>query len=136
MIAYDIKCSKGHIFEGWFESIEAYEIQEKQGLIACPVCGSTEVNRTPSTFGIARHREQRPAEYPNPQQLFKEFIENNFEDVGTDFAKEALKMHYGVNENRNIRGVSTKQEEEMLQDEGIQFFKLSDIYKPFQEDDD
>jgi hypothetical protein len=44
--------------------------------------------------------------------------------VGCDFAKEALKIHYGAAEPRNIRGVSTKEEEKTLTDEGIQFIKI------------
>jgi hypothetical protein len=44
--------------------------------------------------------------------------------VGCDFAKEALKMHYGAAEPRNITGVSTKEEEKTLNEEGIQFFKI------------
>ena len=57
-------------------------------------------------------------------QKIVEFVENNFDDVGCDFAKEALKMHYGAAEPRNIRGISTKEEEETLQNEGVQFFKF------------
>ena len=53
-----------------------------------------------------------------------DFVEKNFDDVGCDFAKEALKIHYGVTEARNIRGVSTKEEEQVLKKEGIQFFKI------------
>jgi hypothetical protein len=53
-----------------------------------------------------------------------DFVEKNFDDVGCDFAKEALKIHYGVTEPRNIRGVSTKAEEKTLKEEGIQFFKI------------
>ena len=52
------------------------------------------------------------------------YINKNFEYVGTNFAKEALKMHYGVSEKRNIRGSATADEEEMLKKEGIDFFKL------------
>jgi len=44
--------------------------------------------------------------------------------VGSDFTKEALKMHYGVIEPRNIRGVSTKEEEKTLKEEGVQFIKV------------
>ena len=33
----------------------------------------------------------------------REFVEKNFDDVGCDFAKEALKIHYGATEPRNIR---------------------------------
>ena len=53
-----------------------------------------------------------------------EYVEKNFDDVGCDFAKEALKIHYGAAEPRNIRGVSTQEEEKALKDEGIQFFKI------------
>jgi hypothetical protein len=49
--------------------------------------------------------------------------------VGSDFANEALKIHYGVNEPRNIRGVSTSQEEDMLREEGVDFVKLPIISK-------
>ena len=51
-------------------------------------------------------------------------MEKNFDNVGSDFAKEALKIHYGVGEPRNIRGYSTSQEEETLRQEGISFFKV------------
>ena len=53
-----------------------------------------------------------------------EYVENTFDDVGCDFAKEALKIHYGAQEPRNIRGVSTDEEEKPLKKEGIQFFKF------------
>jgi hypothetical protein len=53
-----------------------------------------------------------------------EFLEKNFEDVGANFAREALKMHYDVSEKRNIRGTSSEVEEEMLKKEDIKFFKV------------
>ncbi len=33
-------------------------------------------------------------------------------------------MHYGVSELKNIRGTSTEKEEKILNDEGINFFKI------------
>ena len=62
-----------------------------------------------------------------------EFVEKNFEDVGADFTKEALKIHYGVTEPRNIRGVSTPEEEKTLKEEGIEFLKIP-VAKPSGED--
>jgi hypothetical protein len=35
-----------------------------------------------------------------------------------------LKIHYGVTEARNIRGVSTQEEEKTLKEEGVRFFKV------------
>jgi hypothetical protein len=52
------------------------------------------------------------------------YIENNFEDVGCNFAKEALKIHYGACEAKNIRGSSTDEEEKMLRKEGVKFLKF------------
>jgi hypothetical protein len=51
-------------------------------------------------------------------------VNKNFEDVGSDFAKEALRMHYGVSEKKNIKGSATWEEEKTLKDEQIEFFKL------------
>jgi hypothetical protein len=129
MIAYDLQCVNGHAFEGWFEDSEAYQDQKKKKLIACPVCNTTQVSRIPSTFAIKSSpilKKVSPEE-ENLKQVGKQivdFVQKNFDDVGCDFAKEALKIHYGVEEPRNIRGVSTKEEEKMLKEEGIDFLKI------------
>ena len=129
MIAYDLKCINGHAFEGWFEDSEAYLAQKKKGLIACPVCNDTNVSRIPSTFAIKSSAIPRniSLQGENLKKIGKEvvdFIEKNFDDVGCEFAKEALKIHYGVEQPRNIRGVSTKEEEKMLKEEGVEFLKI------------
>ncbi len=129
MIAYDLQCVNGHSFEGWFEDRKAYDAQKKKALIACPVCNSTSIARIPSTFAIKSSNPLK--EFSNYQEDLEnigkkiaDFVEKNFDDVGSDFAKEALKMHYGVTKTRNIRGVSTKEEEKTLTEEGVQFFKV------------
>jgi hypothetical protein len=133
MIAYDLQCADGHTFEGWFEDRKAYLNQQKKGLIACPVCNDTSVDIIPSTFAIKSSPSSKPvpqrppAEKDDLHEISKQaldFVEKNFDDVGCDFAKEALKIHYGASEPRNIRGVSTEAEEKTLEDEGIQFFKI------------
>ncbi|MGD8293281.1 MAG: DUF1178 family protein [Desulfobacterales bacterium] len=131
MIAYDLQCTNGHSFEGWFEDLKAYLDQKKKGLITCPVCNDTSVDKLPSTFAIKSSQTFKPkAASPEEIAMAKvrkeavEFVEKNFDDVGCDFAKEALKIHYGATEPRNIRGVSTKEEEKTLEKEGIQFFKI------------
>jgi hypothetical protein len=48
----------------------------------------------------------------------------NTEDVGTQFAEEARKIHYGEREERNIRGQATREETEALLDEGIDVMAL------------
>ena len=48
----------------------------------------------------------------------------NTEDVGTQFAEEARKLHYGEREARHIRGQATREETEALLDEGIDVMAL------------
>ena len=129
MIAYDLQCVNGHTFEGWFEDRKAYEAQKQKALIACPVCNSTSIARVPSTFAIKssnplKEFSGQQADLENIGKKIVDFVEKNFDYVGADFAKEALKMHYGVTKARNIRGVSTKEEEKTLEEEGVQFFKV------------
>jgi hypothetical protein len=131
MIAYDLQCSRGHVFEGWFDDLKSFENQRKNGLVSCPICSDASVCRIPSTFSIRSTGElpmkQADGKTPDGGSLrdqIVDFVRKNFDDVGTDFAKEALKMHYGVEEPRSIRGTSTQQEEETLRKEGIQFFKI------------
>ncbi|MBU2490364.1 MAG: DUF1178 family protein [Proteobacteria bacterium] len=129
MIVFDLQCGKGHAFEGWFDDANDFDGQRDRGLIQCPFCGTNEVVRVPSTFGI---RSQSPA---SPGQdgpdagralvrAMSQYVEQNFDNVGPKFATEALKIHYGVSEPRSIRGVSTKDEEKMLEKEGVHFAKV------------
>ena len=136
MIAYDLQCSNGHQFEGWFEDSQSFDRQKKQDLIACPVCEDTAVFKLPSTFAIKGTSDTVPMTADGKRDLaalgkqIVDYVENNFDNVGADFAEEALKMHYGVAEPRNIRGVSTPREEETLKDQGINFFKFPVPVKP------
>jgi hypothetical protein len=43
VIRYALACDKGHEFDSWFQSSEAYDKQAKRGLVACPSCGSAKV---------------------------------------------------------------------------------------------
>lgn len=52
MLVLDLACGLDHRFEGWFGSAGDFESQLGRGLIACPVCGSTGVQRRPSATRI------------------------------------------------------------------------------------
>lgn len=72
----------------------------------------------------AEHGEPFDSKMLEALSHLQEYIANNFEDVGKDFASKSLKMHYGVEKTRNIRGVSSLEEEKQLKNEGIPFLKL------------
>ncbi len=128
MIVFDLQCREGHAFEGWFEDTADFDAQRDKGALQCPVCGVVEVVRVPSTFGIRAPSPQVGREGPDPGQALvravSQYVEKNFDNVGVNFATEALKIHYGVTEPRNIRGVSTRDEETMLKKEGVEFAKV------------
>jgi hypothetical protein len=54
-------------------------------------------------------------------RAFKKTVMENSEDVGTGFADEARKIHFGEAEERNIRGSSTMDEARALAEDGVPF---------------
>jgi hypothetical protein len=130
MIAFDLQCSKGHAFEGWFEDGKAYDQQKRKGLLTCPVCNDDSIIKVLSPVAIKstalkpRQLAVAESQLKALQEQMTEYVEKNFDNVGHKFATEALKIHYGASEPRNIRGVSTKEEEKQLKEEGIEFFKV------------
>jgi hypothetical protein len=48
LIVFDLLCTHGHAFEGWFASAEDYERQLLDGLLSCPSCDSRSIEKRPS----------------------------------------------------------------------------------------
>ncbi len=134
MIIYDLKCENGHTFEGWFKDRETWVAQNSQKLVACPICNGTRVEIVPSSITIMGKNTRSENKLPNKEispaaalRMLHQYIDKNFEDVGDQFAEVALKIHYGEEEKRNIKGTSTAEEEENLKEEGVQFIKIPTI---------
>jgi hypothetical protein len=128
MIAFDLRCSKGHTFEGWFKDLDSFTDQNAKGMVTCPICKDKQIIRVLSPVSIKSGQNAGKPEgeidYQKLAHGIVKYIHDNFEDVGAEFAKEALKIHYGVADKRNIRGSATEGEEEVLKEEGIKFFKF------------
>jgi hypothetical protein len=150
MIHYNLRCAKGHAFESWFQSSSAYEAQEKRGLVSCPVCGSTDVERAimapqivSKTGRESATSEPAPApatdvNAPAPTPLLmaqeqelrtklrelRDHIVKNADNVGERFPNEARKMHYGDIEHRPIYGEASPDEAKALIDEGVEVMPL------------
>jgi len=126
MIAFDLVCSNGHRFECWFRDSACFEEQKTAGIINCPVCNDNDVDKVLSPFSIKKRSGTQKAELDAQQalQMIQEYVDKHFEDVGIDFTKEALKMHYGEAKKRNIKGMATPDQEKLLKEEGVQFLKV------------
>ena len=132
MIKYALGCSEGHEFESWFPDSEAYEKQRKRGLVACPECGSTAVDKAimaPAVVGGERPGPQAPDEQPlldakrrQARRMVAELrreIEANTDDVGAKFPEIARAIHAGDEPERAIRGRASLEEARALIEEGV-----------------
>ncbi|MBU4260669.1 MAG: DUF1178 family protein [Proteobacteria bacterium] len=145
MIVFDLACECGFFFEGWFKDHEEFAKQEREGLLICPQCQGRQCLRkvlSPVAYqkkSCGTLADGKPPAEMDPARLaesveqtiriIQEFVEKNFEDVGSDFTRKTLKIHYGVEEPKNIRGVVTQAEEKMLDKEGIPYLKIPRLNK-------
>jgi len=149
MKVLDLFCAQGHGFEGWFASEEDFQNQLACGLVQCPLCTSADVRKALSAPRLnlrataprsipeadeAPPQPSSPAAAPAAEPALQELqaawlrvarrIVAQTEDVGTRFAEEARRMHYGDAQERGIRGQATAREAEELLDEGIAVMPL------------
>lgn len=131
MIKYALGCAEGHEFESWFPDSAAYEKLRKRGLVSCPQCGSTEVDKAimaPAVVGAERALTEKPAEslVDDKRREARETIarlrrevEANTVDVGPRFPEVARAIHQGDEPERAIRGQASLAEAKALIEEGI-----------------
>jgi hypothetical protein len=60
MIRFSLICDTGHGFDSWFRDNAGFEAQAKRGLVTCPHCGSTRVEKAIMAPAIARSGRDRP----------------------------------------------------------------------------
>jgi len=131
MIKYSLGCADGHQFESWFPDSAAYEKQRKRGLVACPECGSTSVDKAvmaPAVVGVERAVPASSSETlldAKRRQVrdviarMRREIEANTDDVGAKFPEVARAMHAGEEPERAIRGLASRDEARALIEEGV-----------------
>jgi len=127
MIRYALLCEHEHEFEGWFGASADFDDQQARGLLDCPVCGSKAVRKAimaPAVTGTkSRSQDNSPAQ--NHQMMMeamsrvRRHVEENFDDVGDTFAREARAIHEGKSEERGIYGQATSQEVRDLVEDGV-----------------
>ena len=138
MKVFDLQCTQGHLFEGWFGSDDDFQAQKARGLLACPLCNDAEVRRLPSAPRLNLSGAQAPQATPAAApaatttatvartadmqsawlQAMRQLVERT-EDVGERFAEEARRIHYGEVAQRGIRGQASPEETRELLEEGI-----------------
>jgi hypothetical protein len=138
MKVLDLQCQHQHLFEGWFANEDDFLQQREQAMIECPVCGDASISKRLSAprlhLGAARSEpapaQDAPTNIASAQSLqtawmmLTRSILANTDDVGSRFAEEARKIHYGEVPERGIRGHATADETDALIEEGIAVLPL------------
>lgn len=141
MIVFDLKCGTGHVFEAWFANSASFDDQKRRGLLACPMCGTADVEKAVMAPNVAPKGNKRTetlphnevaatptAPQPSPTEV-KAFMETlakaqavlleKSEWVGRDFATVARAMDDGEIDQALIHGQTTPEEAKSLIEDGI-----------------
>src|SRR5260221_14652577 len=147
MIVFDLLCTSGHRFEGWFGSADDFASQKKRKLLSCPTCGASKVERVPSATraNLGAEAPKAPKAPANPSQpvktpemegkdpfaiaqmLYSKMLDDlltKTEDVGSKFPEKARDIFYERDTARPIRGQATDKEHDELVAEGIPVSRL------------
>ena len=148
MIRYALACDQAHAFESWFPSSDAYDEQVARGLVSCPICGSSKVDKRLMAPALGRTEKATatpqaspalaPPAGPQPVALLseperqlralltavREHVTKTADYVGGRFADEARKMHEGEIEHRPIYGEAAPHEAKALIEDGIEVYPL------------
>ena len=141
MIVFDLICQPaGHRFEGWFASSDAFADQQQRGLVDCPHCGTTAVDKAPMAPAVPKKGNQlvtpaKPAPVaaglpPEAVAVMETLARMQAEAlkqsrwVGEDFAEQSRAIHYGEREAEPIHGKATLEEAKELLEEGVAVMPL------------
>ena len=137
MVVYNLVCEHDHPFEGWFDSLAVFDLQQREGSLSCPTCGSVTVLRRPSApylnMKAQTTNEQTAVALPHnmtPEMMMAKmmaYIKHNTDDVGRAFPEEARKIYYGEAKARSIRGQASRAEVAELSEEGIDVLAIPGI---------
>ena len=136
MIVFELICPRHHRFEGWFASADDFDGQKERGLLSCPACGNSGIEKLPTAKIKSAEPELLPAvddggaasaaDRKTPTTLHEliDYVLMNTENVGKQFAEEARRIHQKEAPYRTIRGTATRKETEELLEEGIPVMSL------------
>ena len=136
MIHFTLACDDGHEFEGWFRSNDDFETQRKRGLVDCPECGSSKVQKALMAPAVSTGRQKEKVALAVSEEQRKLMdrlremtrkVRENADYVGDKFAEEARKIHFGEIEPRGIYGEASIEEAKGLIEDGVDFMPLPEF---------
>lgn len=121
MILFDIRCREsGDVFEAWFGSSADYDDQRERGLVQCPVCSSSNVEKAPMAPRLpAKPRSGDARAVIAALTAAQTELLRHSTWVGDRFADKARAMHLGEEQPKPVHGTASAAEARSLADEGI-----------------
>ncbi|WP_292897405.1 MULTISPECIES: DUF1178 family protein [unclassified Nitratireductor] len=133
MISFNLICEHDHAFEAWFRNNADFDAQNERGLVSCPHCGTSSVQKALMAPAVSTGKrreqialamgEQQKKALAQLKELSKK-VRENADYVGDRFAEEARKIHFGESEARGIYGEATSEEAASLLEDGVEFMPL------------
>nr|WP_310523016.1 DUF1178 family protein [Polymorphobacter sp.] len=118
------------MFEAWFGSTADYESQVSRGLIACPLCGDTDIAKAvmaPAVGAKGNRSAGAMVMETDPHAALlaaQRRMEAESDYVGSDFAVQARALYEGSEPPRTIYGETTADEARALINDGIPVLPL------------
>tara|TARA_B110000444_G_scaffold246820_1_gene268760 strand:+ start:653 stop:1075 length:423 start_codon:yes stop_codon:yes gene_type:complete len=138
VIKYNLKCENNHDFESWFSDSAEFEKLKKKELLECIYCSSKKVKKSimspmiSNAKNLANIADKVDNNFQNEKNKLikiRQYIENNFENVGENFSSKVRDIYYDKNNNKTIYGTTTDEERKELADEGIDLLTIPWINK-------
>lgn len=142
MIKYRLKCNDSHEFEAWFPSIKEFDNQKARGFVACPFCGTHDVEKAIMAPSVKKPNPAAPINAtlgnenlvpPELQKMFKGWrdeIAKSYDYVGDKFADVARAIHNGETDERPIYGETSGKDAIALIEEGVAIAPLPPMANP------
>lgn len=117
MIVFDLQCRDGgETFEVWCRSNADYEEQRDGGLVQCPYCHSSNVEKAPMAPSVPRKGSDNPLARLAAMQA--ELLKES-RWVGEEFTDTARAIHSGEMPPEQVHGSATLEQAKSLVDDGI-----------------
>ena len=129
MIKYQLICKECKLtFDSWFASSKEFEKLKKKNFLSCHNCNSVDIEKSlmkPNVLNKRKSISEIPLRNNNLRikktiKEYQNFIKNNFDYVGSNFAYEARSIHYDKKKRKKgIFGKPSKNDVIELKEEGI-----------------
>jgi len=119
MVIYDLICSNEHSFEGWFKSADEYSSQLNDGMVMCPFCDCSSIQKTSKASQLAKSfSNEILSEDPQLTKAEKRAIVEQLQDY--------VDSHLEMDSDNNVEDMIDTQHFHVSEDSEVEFIELQE----------